>query len=65
MKTYEVVVDVPSKEKDWCPYDNEEVWIHSPTTTAILTARNLEHLMDKIQKHYGDVYVLRISEITL
>lgn len=63
MKTYEVVVDVPSKEKDWCLYTNEEVWIHNSTTTAILTARDEEHLMNKITKHYGDVYIIRIKEI--
>lgn len=65
MKTYEVVVLVRGKEKDWCIYSNKEVWVSSPTTTAILTARNVDQLMDKIQKHYGDVDILRISEITL
>lgn len=63
MKTYEVVVDVPSKERDWCFYDNKEVWINIPTTTAILTARDMEHLMSKITKHYGDAHILRIKEI--
>lgn len=65
MKTYEVVIDVPSKEKDWCPYSNEVVWLNSSTTTAILTARDVEQLVDKVQKHYGDVDILHISEITL
>jgi len=64
MKTYEVVVDVPSKEKDWCLYENKVVWVDSPTTTAILTARDLDHLMEKITKHYGDVHIQRIMEIT-
>ena len=64
MKLYEVVVDVPSKEQDWCLYDNKEVWVNTPTTTAILTARDLEHLKDKITKHYGDAHILRIKEIS-
>lgn len=63
MKTYEVIVDVPSKERDWCLYDNVEIWVNIPTTTAILTARDEQHLKEKVLKHYGDIHILKIREI--
>lgn len=63
MKTYEVEVDVPSKTKDWCIYDEREVWVRNQTTTAILTARNEDRLKEKVKKHYGEARIVRIREI--
>lgn len=63
MRTFVVVVDVPIKKRDWCLYDNEEMWINIPTTTLILSARDMKHLMSNITKQYENVRILKIKEI--
>lgn len=65
MKTFEVTIDKPSTMKDWCPYDEKVVFVKIPYTVAILTARNQEHLMEKIKKYYAGFNVQRIREINL
>lgn len=65
MRTYEVTINKPSKYRDWCLYDNIETLVHLPTSTAILTARDVDALHEKIEKHYAGFEVLRIREVHL
>lgn len=64
MKMYEVTIDQPSKGKDWCLYDNKDIVVRFPTTTAVFTARNIDHLHEKLDKHYPGKRILNISEVS-
>lgn len=64
MKTFEVVIEKPSKIKDWDLWD-EEFYRKVPYTTAILTAFDQDKLKVKVEKLYGEVKVLSVTEIEL
>lgn len=62
MKTFEVVLDKPSKKQDWCLWDNKTIYVDVPTTTALITAFNEERLYSKLRKLYPDVKVISVLE---
>lgn len=62
MKTFEVVLDKPSKKQDWCIWDNKTIHVDVPTTTALITAFNEERLYYKLQKLYPNIKVISVIE---
>lgn len=65
MKTYQVKIDKPSVIRDWDMWEERMVSVIVPYTTAILTARDLQHLYQKIDTHYHGYEVLHIKETSL
>jgi len=65
MKTFEVIIDKPSKIQDWCIYDNRTIWVDCKTTTAIITAFSDVRLKAKIEKLYSGYKILSIKEVNL
>lgn len=65
MKTYSVIIAKETTQKDWCLYDNRDISVRVPTTEALLTARNEEHLKEKLEKHYSGYKIIRWYEVNL
>jgi hypothetical protein len=65
MINYEVVVDKPHLEEDWCLYDEKVIKVLKHKTTAIIAARDETHLKQKLEERYGKFRILSVKVIDL
>lgn len=60
-RDYEVVISKPGIEFDWCAYDDCEIKRTTQTTTAVIRARDEQHLREKMASLYPGVEIIRIK----
>ena len=63
MNDYLVVIDKPSKIKDWDLWEEKPTYITLSTTQTILSANSEERAIEKCKSLYKGCAILKISKL--